>query len=115
MRISMFITDDCINCSACEAECPKNAVYPKMKLQDESGLNRLFINNLYLQNGFISEKHYFINPHVCNGCEGVYLEPRCNAVCPVSCCISDEEFSGSGEHSIKIKTDLVSITKISLN
>lgn len=115
MRTPVFITDDCINCSACEAECPKNAVYPKLKLEDKSGFGGLFINNSFLRDGFVSEKHYFVNPYICNCCEGIYPEPRCNEVCPVSCCISDEAVSGSGEHSIKIKTDLVTISRISLN
>jgi NAD-dependent dihydropyrimidine dehydrogenase PreA subunit len=30
--MAIMITDECINCGACEPECPNNAIY-------ESGLN----------------------------------------------------------------------------
>jgi ferredoxin len=111
--MSIIITDDCINCSACEAECPVNAVYPG--LPDSSLKRELFINNKALVTGFASGDHYFVNPYLCNGCKGIYKEPRCNAVCPVSCCITESEYYGTSIKGVKVKVDPLTISKIGLN
>ncbi|MBZ0204261.1 MAG: 4Fe-4S dicluster domain-containing protein [Ignavibacteria bacterium] len=110
--MSILITDDCINCSACEAECPKSAVYPNIKNTEPESL---FINNKFLLDGFVSFEHYYVNPVLCNDCQGIYPAPRCKEVCPVSCCLSVEEYYHQDKSSVKVKTNPVTITKISLN
>lgn len=109
----VIITDDCINCSACEAECPVNAIFPAAKCKNRK--DTMFINNKFLKNGFISYEHYFVNLNKCNDCSGFFLKPRCNDVCPVSCCLKEDEFEDSGNGVIKVKKDPLLISKISLN
>jgi ferredoxin len=33
---------------------------------------------------------YYIVPDKCTECQGFHEEPQCAAVCPVDCCIPDE-------------------------
>ncbi|MEO8513718.1 MAG: 4Fe-4S dicluster domain-containing protein [Ignavibacteria bacterium] len=110
--MSVYITHDCINCSACETECPVHAVMPKL---NDPGKHSLYLNNRYMAKNYQSFDHYYINPSVCNDCNGIFAAPRCNDVCPVSCCISSEECDTNEETKVKIKINQVSITKISLN
>jgi len=38
----------------------------------------------------ISDEYYYIVPSKCTECKGFHDEPQCAAVCPVDCCIPDE-------------------------
>lgn len=60
------ITDDCINCGACEPECPNDAIY----------------------RGDVS---YEIEPALCTECVGFHVREACQAVCPVACCLPDPD------------------------
>ena len=53
-----MITDACINCGACEFECPVEAISA-------------------------GDEYYAIDPSICDGCEGM-PEAACVAVCPVA-------------------------------
>ncbi len=84
--MAIIITDDCINCGACEPECPNNAIYESdvdwsmsegTSLKDESRQDP------------ISDEFYFIVPNKCTECKGFHDEPQCAAVCPVDCCLPD--------------------------
>ncbi len=109
--MALKITDDCINCGACEIECPSNAVYPKTinpAVKEPSYIN----NNLYSKE-FVSSKHYYINPYQCNDCKSIFSSPRCDAVCPVACCLIENEcYTGN---VFKIISNPVLITRIGLN
>ena len=35
---------------------------------------------------------YYITPNKCTECQGFHDEPQCAAVCPVDCCVPDENF-----------------------
>ena len=63
--MSLFITDECINCDVCEPECPNDAIYQ-------------------------GDDIYEINPSLCTQCIGHYDEPQCQQVCPVDCILIDE-------------------------
>ena len=39
----------------------------------------------------IEPDYYFIVPDKCTKCKGFHEEPQCAAVCPVDCCVPDEE------------------------
>ena len=41
-------------------------------------------------NSPISDEVYFIVPDKCTECMGFHEEPQCAAVCPVDCCVPDE-------------------------
>lgn len=62
--MSLFITDDCINCDVCEPECPNEAI-------------------------FQGEEIYEIDAAKCTECVGHYDEPQCQQVCPVDCILID--------------------------
>ena len=63
--MSLFITDECINCDVCEPECPNDAIYQ-------------------------GDEIYEINPRLCTQCVCHYDDPQCQQVCPVDCILIDE-------------------------
>ncbi|MCS7086033.1 MAG: 4Fe-4S dicluster domain-containing protein [Bacteroidia bacterium] len=97
--MAIHITEECINCGACEPECPNTAIY-------EGGVPWSFADGTKLSgviqfNGTtldaaakqkpISDEIYYIVPHKCTECQGFHEEPQCAAVCPVDCCVPDPE------------------------
>ncbi len=58
------ITEECINCGACEPECPNQAISQ-------------------------GEDIFVIDPKLCTECVGFHDEEACAAVCPVDCCVPD--------------------------
>ena len=48
-------------------------------------------------NEAISPDLYFISPEKCTECVGFHDEPQCAAVCPVDCCVPDDENVESDE------------------
>ena len=64
--MSTFITDECINCGACEPECPNNAISE-------------------------GDDTYVIDPSLCTECVGFHGDEACQSVCPVECCIPDAD------------------------
>ena len=45
----------------------------------------------------ISDDIYYIVPGKCTECKGFHEEPQCAAVCPVDCCVPDEDHVESDE------------------
>ncbi len=97
--MAIVITDECINCGACEPECPNTAIYEgadDWKYSDGTDLK----GNVVFPNGNsvnadenqepISDEFYYITPDKCTECVGFHEEPQCVAVCPVDCCVPDE-------------------------
>ena len=62
--MATMITSECINCGACEPECPNNAISQ-------------------------GEDIYVIDPLLCTECVGFHDHEACAAVCPVDCCVTD--------------------------
>ncbi len=98
--MAIFITDECINCGACEPECPNNAIYEGgVEWNMEQGTT--LKSDYTLENGKIvpvnemqspiEEEFYFIVPDKCTECKGFHEEPQCAAVCPVDCCVPDRD------------------------
>ena len=98
--MAIIITDECINCGACEPECPNNAIYEASedwKYADGTTLE----GSVVLPNGQkvsaneiqepISDEVFFIIANKCTECKGFHDEPQCAAVCPVDCCVPDED------------------------
>lgn len=97
--MAIIITDECINCGACEPECPNNAIYDagaSWKFSDGTTLSGLIdfgngkIVNADEPHTAVSDEVYYIVPDKCTECVGFHDEPQCAAVCPVDCCIADE-------------------------
>ncbi len=104
--MAIMITDECINCGACEPECPNNAIYEggvEWALADGTGVTE----SLTLVDGRtvaatekiapVSEEFYYIVPDKCTECVGFHEEPQCAAVCPVDCCVPDPDHVESKE------------------
>jgi ferredoxin len=62
--MATMITSECINCGACEPECPNNAISQ-------------------------GDPVYVIDPVLCTECVGFHDYEACAAVCPVDCCVTD--------------------------
>lgn len=60
--MAMRILDTCINCGACEPDCPNEAINEGDEL-------------------------YVIDPEKCTECFGKYDDPKCIEHCPVDDCI----------------------------
>lgn len=70
--MALLITDDCINCTVCEPECPNNAISAGDDL-------------------------YVIDADKCTECVGHFEESQCIDVCPVDCIIVDPDRTESRE------------------
>ncbi len=113
--MAIIITDDCINCGACEPECPNTAIYEggiEWSISDGNEVTGEF----ELHDGKkvaasavqapIEEDFYFIVPDKCTECKGFFDEPQCAAVCPVDCCIPDDNQVETEEELLKKKERL---------
>ena len=108
--MAIIITDECINCGACEPECPNNAIYEASEEWSFKEGTEL-TGDLILPNGkkvnasknqeAIDDDVYYIVPDKCTECKGFHDEPQCAAVCPVDCCVPDENF-------VETETELLS-------
>ena len=96
--MAIKITDDCINCGACEPECPNNAIYEggvEWKIADGTSVSGNFVlrtgNSIDAQapQNAVSMDVYYIVSDKCTECVGFHDEPQCAAVCPVDCCVDD--------------------------
>ena len=98
--MAIIITEECINCGACEPECPNNAIYEggvEWAMSDGTSLKGVF----QLMDGKevdveerllpVSNDVYYITPDKCTECQGFHEEPQCAAVCPVDCCVPNED------------------------
>ena len=113
--MAIIITDECINCGACEPECPNNAIY-------EGGAEWRFSDGTSVKGAFktlagnevdadaaqtpVSMDIYYIVTDKCTECVGFHDEPQCASVCPVDCCVDDPDFRESKEDLLSKKDRL---------
>lgn len=99
--MAIKITEECINCGACEPECPNNAIYEggvEWAVSDGTTVTGNFvlkdgtIVGAEDRFGAISTDIYYITPNKCTECQGFHEEPQCASVCPVDCCVTDENY-----------------------
>jgi len=64
--MAFVVTEECINCGACEPECPNQAITA-------------------------GEERYVIDHEKCTECVGHFEESQCAAVCPVDSCVADAD------------------------
>ena len=79
--MSTMITEECINCGACEPECPNTAIYEGGAQWERDGA----------QHAALAQDVYYIVPEKCTECVGFFDQEQCAAVCPVDCCIPDPD------------------------
>ena len=78
--MATVITSECINCGACEPECPNTAIYQGgVEWQAPDGAMHPAISN----------DIFYIVPEKCTECVGFHDHEACAAVCPVDCCVPD--------------------------
>jgi ferredoxin len=65
-NMATMISEDCINCGACEDECPNEAIS-------------------------MGEEIFVIEPELCTECVAFSSERACAAACPPDVCIQDPE------------------------
>ena len=65
--MATVITSECINCGACEPECPNGAISQ-------------------------GEEIYEIDPALCTECVGHFDTPQCVEVCPVDCIPTNPDY-----------------------
>ncbi len=70
--MALIITEECINCAACDPECPNEAITA-------------------------GDEIYEIEPDKCTECVGHFDESQCAAVCPVDCCVLDPDHKETKE------------------
>ncbi len=104
--MAIIITDECINCGACEPECPNNAIYEgglEWTMAEGTTLTGKYTLETDVEVGVndpqlpVMEDYYFIVPDKCTECVGFHEEPQCAAVCPVDCCVPDPDREESEE------------------
>jgi ferredoxin len=64
--MAYMISCECINCTACEYECPVRAISP-------------------------GPSQFTIDAATCVECDGYFSVPRCRSVCPVAACQPQRE------------------------
>jgi ferredoxin len=79
--MATVITSECINCGACEPECPNTAIY-------QGGVEWELNGVKYPP---LSQDYFYIVPEKCTECVGFHDKEACAVVCPVDCCIPDPE------------------------
>lgn len=102
--MAIIITDDCINCGACEPECPNNAIYEGG--EEWSMADGTALSDQDEEQEAISDDFYYIVADKCTECKGFHDEPQCAAVCPVDCCVPDENHVESEEELLAKKVKL---------
>jgi len=85
--MSLMINSDCINCGACEPECPNQAIYEGGATYEYNGTTH----------PALSEDIYFIVPEKCTECVGFHDSEQCVLVCPVDACLKDPNHVESHE------------------
>ena len=79
--MATMITSECINCGACEPECPNTAIYQGGVDWELNGVMHPPLSN----------DIFYIVPEKCTECVGFYDHEACAAVCPVDCCVPNPD------------------------
>lgn len=113
--MAIKITEECINCGACEPECPNNAIYEggaEWRFSDGTTVSGMFKTmdgkevDANAPQTPVSMDLYYIVTDKCTECVGFHDEPQCASVCPVDCCVDDPDFRESKEDLLAKKDRL---------
>lgn len=85
--MATMITEECINCGACEPECPNTAIYQGGVEWEMNGV----------KHPPLSQDVFYIVPEKCTECVGFHDQEACAAVCPVDVCIPNPDIPESEE------------------
>ena len=113
--MAIIITSDCINCGACEPECPNGAIYEnaaEWRFSDKTEVTGSFTSKSGITSDAdaahppVSNDFYYIVADKCTECVGFHDEPQCASVCPVDCCVPDANHVESKEELTAKKASL---------
>ncbi|MGQ9864458.1 MAG: 4Fe-4S dicluster domain-containing protein [Bacteroidia bacterium] len=112
--MAIHITDECINCGACEPECPNNAIYEggiAWKYSQGTNLRGVIdLDGIVLdaeaEHPPLSNEYFYIVPSKCTECTGFHETPQCAEVCPVDCCLPDPNHREDTETLLRRKAFL---------
>jgi ferredoxin len=79
--MATMITSECINCGACEPECPNTAIYQGGVEWELNGV----------KHPALAQDVFYIVPQKCTECVGFHDQEACAAVCPVDVCIPNPD------------------------
>ena len=85
--MATVITSECINCGACEPECPNTAIYQGGVEWELQGVKQ----------PPLALDIFYIVPEKCTECVGFLDHEACAAVCPVDCCVPDPQLPETEE------------------
>lgn len=89
--MATMITEECINCGACEPECPNTAIYQGGVEWELDGTTHPPLSN----------EVFYIVPEKCTECVGFHDQEACAAVCPVDVCIPNPDIPETEEQLIE--------------
>ena len=110
--MAIKITEECINCGACEPECPNNAIYEggiEWNIADGTSVSGSYVlidgtvTDANERHQAISTDLYYIVHNKCTECQGFRKEPQCASVRPVDCCVPDEDHEETPEQLLARK------------
>ncbi len=110
--MAVNVTGECINCNACEPECPNNAIYEagvEWAITDGTNVKGAFalLDGSVIDAGQRNEPYsntiYYIVPDKCTECQGFHEEPQCIVACPVDACVPDEMYEETVEELLAKK------------
>jgi ferredoxin len=94
--MAVVVTEECISCNACEAECPNTAIYSA--------------DSPYTLGGqefpALSSDHTYIAFDKCTECVGFNDEPACLSACPTEAIVKDPAHEETPEQLLAKKTHL---------
>ncbi len=74
-----MMTDECIDCNACEFECPNNSIY-------NAGVTWNYYGE---EHEVLNTNHSYIAYEKCTECIGFCDEPQCVPACPSEAIVPD--------------------------
>ena len=77
--MAIKISEECINCGACQSECPNTAIYASGEEYELNGQTH----------PPLSSDYYYVVPEKCTECVGFHDEEQCKSVCPTDACVND--------------------------
>lgn len=94
--MAVKITEECIACNACEAECPNIAIY-------SAGTPWILGGE---EHPALSDDYTYVVPDKCTECVGFHDEPQCIPACPTEAIIMDPDRQETKEQLMAKKEHL---------
>lgn len=94
--MAVMVTDECISCNACDAECPNSAIYSGGTPYTLGGQEFAALN----------EEHTYVVPDKCTECVGFHDEPQCIQACPTEAIVPDPNHTETKEQLMAKKEHL---------